>query len=270
MANDDVTEGSCLHIGFIPWNDCNSKNDCKSASVVTLRDFKIQNKSYENYVTYNMKVSPLMHKKYRMEALIQMGHCQEKLTAYEILKKDCVAFGIEPSIINSDKFANFSRVRLNLDAKFEEKPFTIRGFINLRPRILNLPSRSCILMILKDVSCHGSHGCRPMMTITMKNLTMHNFSIPYSLTLLKSLEAGSYLLKAFLNVGWCAEHPQNRDIKFGDFVNLKMKRIFVNESNKDLRVDLTLDQKVSMPGLHLPRFHAFCIFLKLLQYALYC
>ena len=240
MKNDDVTQGSCLHIGVVTNDESCSKDMCKTVSTMTTRDFKIYERNgKDNYMLYSMVLKDVIGS-FEIGSLIQLGHCDEYRSANKILKKDSKA----DSTIFSEFFSvqqNCTYIQLNMKAHFEEKLQSFRGVLSLRPSLKAIPDHSCLhISIWYDVICHGPFDCVPLMTTTSKSFRYQGNSILYNAILPKRLDIGDYLVQASLQVNRCSD---NGDSKVGDFMTLKKQRIFVTEPANGYEVDLTLDKR---------------------------
>eukprot|EP00795_Rhopilema_esculentum_P016435 gene16435-7846_t len=240
MTNDDVTQGSCLHIGVVKNDESCSKDMCKTVSTMTTRDIKIYERNgKDNYLLYSMVLKDVIGS-FEIGSLIQLGHCDEYRSANKILKKDSKT----DSTIFSEFFSvqqNCTYIQLNMKANFEEKLQSFRGVLSLRPSLKAIPDHSCLhISIWYDVSCHGPFDCVPLMTTTSKSFRYQGNSILYNAIIPKWLDVGDYLVQATLQVDRCAD---NGDSKVGDFMTLKKQRIFITESSNDYEVDLTLDKR---------------------------
>ena len=244
MRNEDILKGSCLHIGYMPFVGCRGKKDCESSSLITIRDFRIHQGTYRNYVKYNMRLPRNLSGKFKFAALLQMGHCQEKLTAYELFEKDCVKpVGDQVTHIGvlSD---SSSRVLVNLDAQYEEKSQVLRTSVSFRPKIAKLPPNSCLQILLwNDVICQGPSECKPVQILQVPNPTIKDWKVAVNITLLSALDPRIYLIDGHLNIGWCAEDSKvQQRTKTGDYVSLAKKYLFVDQLVTEYRIDLTMDK----------------------------
>ena len=241
MEKKDIAKGSCLHVGFIPESGCNEEKNCHPSSVLTLRDFKIHQGNGFNYVEYSMMLPDSLTGKYKLGALVQMGHCQEKLTAYKMFKKNCMSSSADRK---QDFNASPARINKDVDAMYEEKLQSINGIIKFRPNLERLPDNSCLrLLIWNDVKCHGPVDCKPVQTINIARPVMKNSIITFETRMPFALDARLYLVEGIVNIGWCQRDSEKEEqTRKGDYMSLKKKPLFVGESVLSYNIDLTLDK----------------------------
>ena len=244
MRNEDILMGSCLHIGYMPFMGCLGKKDCEASSLITIRDFRIHQDTFHNYIRYNMRLPSNLRGEFKFAALLQLGHCQEDLTAYELFEKDCVkpvGDQVNPIGVLS---ASSSRILVTLDAQYEEKSQVLRSTVSFRPTIAKLPQKSCLQILLwNDVKCHGPTDCMPLQILQVPNPTIEDWKVSVNITILSALDPGTYLIDGYLNIGWCAEDSKEQQrTRVGDYASLKKKYLFVNQMAKEYQIELTMDK----------------------------
>lgn len=210
--------------------------------MTTIRDFKIQSRSGWSYVPYKIQLPGSLQGRFRLFALMQMGFCEDDLTVSKMHQKDC----IRPEDIQciGGKVLAYPSINENVDASYEEESHVLNADIQLRPTVAKLPADSCLhVLVWDDTQCHGPR-CKSELRITEKEPKVKNSTIDFRIALRYSLPLGSYFIKAMLNVGWCATNPEDTDVsEIGDYVTLENEYIFVQESVKNIRTEMTMDRK---------------------------
>ena len=242
MVTADLPKGSCLKIGLIPSLNCTSEESCPGTSILSIRNITIDSAVYEedNFVTYKMKLVDVMPGKYKMAALMQLGHCDADLSAFKLLKGGCVTTDHPVKVSQFD-----TSLRSNMKANFEEKlAGTISGKIKLRPALKEIPDGSClVLSIYEDVKCHGIGDCGPVRRIVHKSLSLVDSNIRYTASLNTPLDSVSYIVDATVNLGWCPEDSQTKQlIRVGDYSSSGRNRIWVvRNTDQNITLDLFAD-----------------------------
>ena len=240
MKKTDLLKGSCLHIGYAPANDCKNKKDCQPSSVITLRDLRIHRGRFflPNYINYSIKLPGNLNGEFKFAALVQLGHCQERLSSYELFKD------YAGPVTNAIKFSpGSSRALLNLNAHFVDKSKLLKSVVKFRPKIAKVPPESCLQILLwDDVICHGPIDCRPVHTFQISRPAIKDWQVEVNTPFPSSLRPGPYLVEGVLNIGWCANGSKiQQNVKPGDYVSLKKKHLFVDRFVTHYKIGLTID-----------------------------
>ena len=243
MRDEDVPRGSCLHIGYLPRGGRKLKENCQASSVMTLRDFRIHIGTYTNHIEYKMKLPKNLEGKFKFVALLQLGNCQEKLSAIGKLEKDCVN-EVGPTLDDGVVDLTYSsRIRVNINAHFEEKSQILHSVANFRPKIKKLTRESCLqILIWKDEICHGPEGCQPIQVLQVHKPKVEDSKVVTNTPMVFALDKGSYWVEGILNNGWCAENSERKRTKKGDYVTLEKMYVFVDELTTKFEIELTMDK----------------------------
>ena len=243
MKSEDVLRGSCLHIAYLPHGGRKLEEDCQASSVMTLRDFRIHEGTYINHIKYKLKLPRNLEGKFRFVAILQLGHCQEKLSAIRKLEKACVnKLGptLDDGVVD---LTNSSRFRVNINAHFEEKPQILHSVANLRPKIKELPSGSCLkILIWTDEICHGPGGCQPLQILQVHKPKVEDSKIVTNTPMVFALDKGSYQVEGILNIGWCSKDSEKGIDRDEDYVTREKKYFSVDEMATEFQIELTMDK----------------------------
>ena len=238
MQKEDIPEGSCLHVGIVPKLGCKSDANCPHSSLITMKDIQLENQIYV-HVKYNMKMKQAAYGEYKIAAVLQLGHCNHSMRAYQLLEVKCIDQGFEEINLRPDEIM----ISKDLKANFEERiSQTFSGVINFRPAITTIPSNSCLVIsIWPDIKCHGPWGCKPTQRVNLDTLKMQGSEVKYSIKLPQPLDNFVYLIEAFVKFRSCEKNVEDdKNLKVGDYKSLQKEYLFIKRGQLAFYHDFTV------------------------------
>ena len=238
MQKEDIPEGSCLHVGLVPKVGCKSDANCPHSSLITMKHIQLENQNYV-YVKYNMTMKQAAYGKYKIAAVLQLGHCNHSMTAYQLFEINCIDQGFEEIHLHPDEII----ISKDLIAGFEERiSQTFSGVINFRPAITAIPSNTCLVIsIWSDMRCHGPWDCKPAQRVKLDTLKMQGSEVKYNIKLPQPLDNVLYLIEAFVKFGSCEKKVEDdKKLKVGDYKSLKKEYVVMKKGQLAFYHDFTV------------------------------